>query len=130
MISDAFDVCCPGTLLNDFTTTGPTLDRYTLAVEHSATEEITLSLELLYPQPLGAGLRRYLLLEAMMPGPGSFREMEMATSDARRTTSPAQVNSQHPAALPAEDAAAPPEVCTGSPNPSDSPPPVPDLGGI
>ena len=39
--------------------------------------------------------------------------------------------SQHgPAALPAEDAAAPPEVCTGSPNPPDTPVPIPDLGSI
>ena len=118
MISDAFDVCCPGTLLDDLTTTGPTLDRYTLEVEHSATEEITLSLELLHPRWCGqlwAGLHQYLSLQVMMPGPRSFEEMERATSDALRATSPAQVSSQRPAALPAEDAAAPPEVCTGSP---------------
>ena len=130
MISDAFDVCCPGSLLDDLTTTGPTLDRYSLVVCHSATEEINLSLELLQPhwcRQLWAGLHQCLSLQAMMPRPRSSEEIEQATFHALRATSPAQVTSEHPAAIQTEDAASPPEVCTELPSPPDTPSPAPDL---
>ena len=100
---------------------------------YSVAEKITLSLELLSPHcsdQLWAGLHLYLALQVVMPGPHSPEEMELAASDALRATSPARVNSRRPAVLPAEEAAAPPEICTGSSDPPGSPVPLPDMRSI
>ena len=120
MIRDAFEVYCPSTLLDDLTTTGPMLNRFTHDIQYSVTEEIALSIELSPPHhgpELWAGLRLYLALEVVMPGPRSPEDMALATSNALRATSPARVNSHRPAALPPEEAAAPPDVRSQASNP-------------
>ena len=120
MISDAFGVCCLSTLLDDLTTTGPMLNRFTHDNEYSVTAEIPLSVE------LWAGLRLYLALEVVMPGPRSPEDMALATSNALRFTSPARVDSHRPAALPPEEAAAPLDVRSQAPDPPDGPGQPPD----
>ena len=50
MVSDAFEVCCPSTVLDVLTTTGPMLNRYSHEIEYSVTEEVTLSAELSPPR--------------------------------------------------------------------------------
>ena len=103
MISDDFEVCCPRTLLDDLTTTGRMLNRFTHDIQYSVSEEIALSIELSPPRQgpeLWAGLRLYLALEVVMPGPRSPEDMALTTSNALKATSPARVNSHRPAALP------------------------------
>ena len=83
MIGDAFEGCCPSTLLDDLTTTGPMLNRFTHDIEYSVTEEITLNIDLPPPHhgpELWTGLRLYLALEVVMPGPRSHEDMALATS--------------------------------------------------
>ena len=89
------------------------LNRFTHGIQYPVTEEIPLSIELSPPHQgpeLWAGLRLYLALEVVIPGPRNPEDMALATSNALRATSPARVNSHRPAALPPEEAAAPPDI--------------------